>query len=89
MIRLLQRFPPEVRAPWEEEWRAVANPEKFWEGSHFTDKEYLDAGSFTYLYMLLMQEVGFTPADHESQLAEVIDDDMLELGLNWRPTGMD
>ena len=89
VIRLLMRFPPEVRAPWEDEWRAVANPENFWEGSKCMDKEYLDASSFGYLYLLLMQEVGFEPAAHEYQLAEAIDDDMIDLGMTWRPEGMD
>ena len=53
------------------------------------DKEYLDASSFGYLYLLLMQEVGFEPAAHEYQLAEAIDDDMIDLGMTWRPEGMD
>jgi len=85
IMRLLDRFPPDMRSKMREEWREQANPERAWADAHIQDFEFHNSGSMTVLLLLLAEHhpaFAFSP-EQWAALSEI--DDELEEVSGDRP----
>ena len=55
IMRLLDRFPPDMRAKMRGEWHEQANPEYAWRNSKMKDFDFNNEGSITVLLLLLAE----------------------------------
>lgn len=86
----MARLPTAFRAEFGDEWREVANPERFFVKAKLAhDAEYLTSAAYMYLHVLLMTEIGFEPEAREFEITELAEDMAFEEGFSLRPNGMD
>ena len=55
VMRLLSRFPLDMREKLKAEWHEQANPEQAWSHAHFQDFQFVNEGSITVLLLLLAE----------------------------------
>ena len=88
ILRLARRFgDPNLVSRLEPEFRDMANPERaFPKAATSSDREYMDAIAAGYLFLVLMQEVGFEIDERERPLMDSVLGDVAHI---WTPEGMD
>lgn len=80
IMRLMDRFPPEMRSKMREEWCEQANPEQAWANAYIRDFDSNNAGSITVLLLLLAEHhPDFVISPEQWAALSELDDELEEI----------
>lgn len=80
IMRLLDRFPPDMRAKMRSEWHEQANPEHAWRNARINEFDFNNTGSMTVLLLLLAEHhPAFALSEEQWAGLSACDDELEEI----------